>query len=46
MVPLADIAPQLVLAGKSVAQWLDGLDRAGVERAGQQLDWWNTKVTE
>jgi 2-amino-4-hydroxy-6-hydroxymethyldihydropteridine diphosphokinase len=35
IVPLAEVAPGLVIAGKTVAQRLAGADTAGVER----LDW-------
>lgn len=31
LAPLADIAPDLVLAGKTVAEWLRSVDRTGVE---------------
>jgi 2-amino-4-hydroxy-6-hydroxymethyldihydropteridine diphosphokinase len=31
LAPLADIAPDLVLNGKSVAEWLASVDRTGVE---------------
>ncbi len=31
LAPLADIAPDLVLSGRTVKQWLEAVDRAGVE---------------
>ncbi len=32
LVPMADIAPERVVDGKSLAAWLTAVDRAGVER--------------
>ena len=40
LVPLSDIAPTLVISGKSVAQWRDLCDRSGVETARSDGDWW------
>ncbi|AWC23823.1 2-amino-4-hydroxy-6-hydroxymethyldihydropteridine diphosphokinase [Aminobacter sp. P9b] len=40
MVPLAEIAPELVLAGKSSAEWATALDSAGIERLDSGRDWW------
>lgn len=40
MVPLAEIAPDLVLSGKPVAAWVKKLDRAGIERLRAGRDWW------
>ena len=40
MVPLAEIAPDLVLAGKSAAEWAAGLDSAGIERLDTGRNWW------
>ncbi|MBZ9653355.1 2-amino-4-hydroxy-6-hydroxymethyldihydropteridine diphosphokinase [Phyllobacterium lublinensis] len=40
IVPLADIAPQLVVDGKSVAQWSALCDRSGIERATDDTGWW------
>ncbi|MDB5523807.1 MAG: 2-amino-4-hydroxy-6-hydroxymethyldihydropteridine pyrophosphokinae [Rhizobium sp.] len=40
LMPLADIAPDLVLEGRAVTAWLSDADRAGIEVAGQQRDWW------
>ncbi|MCB1520754.1 MAG: 2-amino-4-hydroxy-6-hydroxymethyldihydropteridine diphosphokinase [Hyphomicrobiaceae bacterium] len=31
LAPLADIAPALVLNGRSIVDWLDGIDQTGVE---------------
>jgi 2-amino-4-hydroxy-6-hydroxymethyldihydropteridine diphosphokinase len=39
-VPLADIAPDLVISGKTVAQWAALCDRTGVETARDDADWW------
>jgi len=40
MVPLAEIAPDLKLAGKSAADWATELDRTGIERLDSGRDWW------
>lgn len=40
MVPLAEIAPELVLAGKTAAEWAASLDSAGIERLESGRDWW------
>ncbi|CAN7351027.1 2-amino-4-hydroxy-6-hydroxymethyldihydropteridinediphosphokinase [Aminobacter sp. LjRoot7] len=40
MVPLAEIAPDLVLAGKSAAEWAAELDSAGIERLDTGRNWW------
>ncbi|MBT1154897.1 2-amino-4-hydroxy-6-hydroxymethyldihydropteridine diphosphokinase [Aminobacter anthyllidis] len=40
MVPLAEIAPDLVLAGKSAAEWAAELDSAGIERLDSGRNWW------
>lgn len=38
--PLAEIAPSRVIAGKPVAQWLDSVDRTGIERLPTAPGWW------
>lgn len=40
MAPLAEIAPELELAGRSVADRLAALDRAGIARLPGGGDWW------
>lgn len=40
MVPLAEIAPDLMLSGKPVADWVASLDSAGIERLDSGQDWW------
>ncbi len=41
--PLADFAPDLVIRGKSIAEWLRGADVTGIENAGQAPGWWREK---
>ncbi|WP_246748931.1 2-amino-4-hydroxy-6-hydroxymethyldihydropteridine diphosphokinase [Rhizobium setariae] len=41
LMPLADIAPDLVIDGRSVTGWLDDADKAGIEVADQARDWWS-----
>ena len=40
MVPLVEIAPDLMLAGKSATEWAAALDRAGIKRLESGHDWW------
>ena len=40
LMPLADIAPGLVVAGRAVADWLGDADVAGIEPASAGPDWW------
>lgn len=40
MVPLAEIAPDLVLADKTVTERLAGMDVSGIERLPSGRDWW------
>jgi 2-amino-4-hydroxy-6-hydroxymethyldihydropteridine diphosphokinase len=40
LAPLAEIAPDLPLAGKPVAQWLAAVDATGVVRQPSGSDWW------
>lgn len=38
--PLADFAPDLAIAGRTVADWLKDADVAGIEIADARSDWW------
>jgi 2-amino-4-hydroxy-6-hydroxymethyldihydropteridine diphosphokinase len=40
MVPLADIAPDLVISGRTAAQWSALCDRTGVDIARNDANWW------
>ena len=40
LVPLADIAPDTIVDGRSVSDRLSGLDRAGIEPATADGAWW------
>ncbi len=40
--PLADFAPELIVAGRSVADWLREADIAGIEDAGHPASWWQS----
>ena len=40
LVPLADIAPDLAIAGRSVSSWLADIDTDGIETADASRDWW------
>lgn len=40
LMPLADVAPDLVVAGRSVRSWLVDADVSGIEPAGDDPGWW------
>jgi 2-amino-4-hydroxy-6-hydroxymethyldihydropteridine diphosphokinase len=40
LAPLADIAPDMVVNGRSVAEWLAQLPAGGVERTAPPGAWW------
>lgn len=40
LMPLADYAPDALYAGRTVRQWLEGLDTAGIEAVSADGDWW------
>ncbi|RWL17803.1 MAG: 2-amino-4-hydroxy-6-hydroxymethyldihydropteridine diphosphokinase [Mesorhizobium sp.] len=42
LAPLAEIAPDLTVGGRSVAERLAALDSAGIERLPSGRDWWLT----
>jgi 2-amino-4-hydroxy-6-hydroxymethyldihydropteridine diphosphokinase len=42
LVPLADIAPDLVVGGLSIAEWASRSDASGIERITPGDDWWQS----
>lgn len=40
LMPLADIAPDLIVLGKTVSAWLDQADTTGIAISDQASDWW------
>lgn len=40
LVPLAEIAPDFTMAGKTIAEHAAAIDRAGIERLDLPRDWW------
>jgi 2-amino-4-hydroxy-6-hydroxymethyldihydropteridine diphosphokinase len=40
LMPLTDIAPDLMIEGRTVSAWLADADRAGIEVADEGRDWW------
>lgn len=40
LAPLAEIAPDVMMKGKTLAAWLAELDIAGIERQPAGRDWW------
>lgn len=46
LMPLADLAPDLVLEGRRVADWLADADKAGIEVAETDCDWWKRAIPQ
>lgn len=40
LMPLAELDPQLSVKGRSVADWLDAVDRTGIVVANENRAWW------
>ncbi|TCP90748.1 2-amino-4-hydroxy-6-hydroxymethyldihydropteridine diphosphokinase [Rhizobium sp. PP-CC-2G-626] len=40
LLPLAEILPDHIVAGRSVAQWAETADAAGIEMVDGREDWW------
>jgi 2-amino-4-hydroxy-6-hydroxymethyldihydropteridine diphosphokinase len=40
IMPLADIAPDLIVNGRTVIDWLDEADTDGIKVADRNPDWW------
>jgi len=40
LMPLADFAPRMLIAGRTVADWLEDADIAGIEAASTDGRWW------
>lgn len=40
LIPLAEIAPDLVVSGKTVAERAAAIDASGIERLASGQDWW------
>jgi 2-amino-4-hydroxy-6-hydroxymethyldihydropteridine diphosphokinase len=45
LMPLADIAPDMVVAGKAVSDWLTEANKAGIKRANERREWWTLPAT-
>ncbi len=43
LMPLADIAPDIVVNGRRVLDWLEDADKTGIVRANEQREWWALK---
>ena len=43
LVPLAEIAPQLRVEGRSVGEWLKAADRSGIDPASDDGNWWQAE---
>jgi 2-amino-4-hydroxy-6-hydroxymethyldihydropteridine diphosphokinase len=42
LMPLADIAPGLLVRGRAVSDWLDDAEVTGIEVADESRDWWRS----
>lgn len=40
LMPLCDIAPELVVNGRPVSQWLETADKTGIKAANEKREWW------
>ena len=40
LAPLAEIAPELAVGGRSVSERLSAVDTSGIERLASGRDWW------
>ena len=40
MMPLADIAPDMMVNGKIVSDWVGLVDKTGIKRANENWEWW------
>ncbi|MBU1315612.1 MAG: 2-amino-4-hydroxy-6-hydroxymethyldihydropteridine diphosphokinase [Alphaproteobacteria bacterium] len=40
LMPLSEIAPDLMVGDQTVAEWLDKADQAGIRLARENRDWW------
>ncbi|OLP43691.1 2-amino-4-hydroxy-6-hydroxymethyldihydropteridine diphosphokinase [Rhizobium oryziradicis] len=43
--PLADIAAEWIVSGKSVAQWLEGVETTDITQVNAKADWWKKADT-
>lgn len=44
LLPLAEILPDHLLAGRSIAQWAQTADAAGIETVDGREDWWRDRA--
>ncbi len=43
LVPLADIAPELIVSGHSVQHWLEGIERDEINKIDCEMPWWKAE---
>lgn len=46
LMPLADIAPDLVVKGRRVLEWLADADKTGILRANEKREWWTAPALQ
>jgi 2-amino-4-hydroxy-6-hydroxymethyldihydropteridine diphosphokinase len=46
LMPLADIAPDLAINGRSVSQWLLDADKVGIKQANKKRQWWTLPFSD
>ena len=44
LVPLAEIAPELMVSGHSVQHWLEGVERSEIEKLKTDEPWWKAII--
>jgi 2-amino-4-hydroxy-6-hydroxymethyldihydropteridine diphosphokinase len=42
LMPLADLAPDFTISGRSVQDWLEVTDKTGIEAVSNDRNWWRT----
>ncbi len=43
LAPMAELAPEFDIDGKSVSQWLEALDRSGIRMVSKPADWFTNQ---
>ncbi len=44
LVPLAEIAPELIVSGHSVQHWLGSVEQADIEIIDSEMPWWKANI--
>lgn len=46
LMPLADIAPDMIVEGRAVSDWLREADRAGIRTTNKKREWWTLPFSD